>query len=312
MDSSPSAENTAKDPDSEACPQSFSIRLSEGGDSEGYFRTEDDPNDPDQRSNVIQRKGIFYVDCFCTDIVHGRYSADANCDDLATLVVLKFRFEPLEQNHRIKKVDIQVTFSPKNDDDCKPWVARMHPEGFFSVHPTTQRETVNTSVGGKLGANVTGVEVGAELKRDKRVERDVSDATSLQGFILLEGRNYGKPNSVSWILRENKSTRTGVPTSMQAAVLLGREDWTKFQARFTVKVYPNWLASALSFMKSSPKDDPVTFDPQRAPTNKLQVYDTEDLGNPVKLKLANLSDVTVTTIVNDGVKEKQPPENTDE
>ncbi|KIW98645.1 uncharacterized protein Z519_00306 [Cladophialophora bantiana CBS 173.52] len=306
MDSSACAENAANDSSFEPYPPSFSIRLSQSGDSEANFRTEDDPEDPDQRSNVIQRRGIFYADCFCTDIVHGYYSADPNSNDLASVIVLKFRFEPLEQNHRIKKVDIQVTFSPKNNEDREPWIDRMHPEGFFSVQPTTQRETVNTLAGGKVGANATGVEVGAELKREKTVERDTSDATTVQGFILTEGRNYGKPNSVSWILRENKSTKSGVPTSLQAAILLKRIDLSKFQAHFTLKIYPNWLATALSFMKSNPRDDPVTFDPRRKPTNRLQVYNTDDLGNPEKLKLEDLSDVTVTTIVNDAVKQKKP------
>ncbi|EXJ75789.1 uncharacterized protein A1O5_00296 [Cladophialophora psammophila CBS 110553] len=306
MDPSASAENAANDSSLEPYPPTFAIRLSQSGDSEANFRTEDDPEDPDQRSNVIQRRGIFYADCFCTDIVHGYYSADPNSNDLASVIVLKFRFEPLEQNHRIKKVDIQVTFLPKNNEGCEPWIDRMHPEGFFSVQPTTQRETVNTSAGGKVGANATGVEVGAELKREKTVERDTSDATTVQGFILTEGRNYGKPNSVSWILRENKTTKTGVPTSMQAAILLKRIDLSKFQAHFTLKIYPNWLATALSFMKSNPRDDPVTFDPRRKPTNRLQVYDTDDLGNPEKLKLKDLSDVTVTTIVNDAVKQKKP------
>ncbi|OAP61843.1 hypothetical protein AYL99_04046 [Fonsecaea erecta] len=306
MDSPASTDDAANDSSFEPDLPSFSIRLSQSGDSEANFRTEDDPEDPDQRPNVIQRRGIFYVDCFCMDIVHGYYSADPDSEILASVIVLKFRFEPLEQGHRIKKVDIKVTFTPKNGEDPKPWIDRMHPVGFFSVQPTTQHETVNTSVGSKVGANVTGVEAGGELRREKKVERDTSDATTVQGFILTEGRTYGKPNSVSWILRENQTTKAGVPTSMQAAILLGRTDLSKFEAHFTVKIYPNWLASALSFMKSSPRDDPVTFDPRRKPTNKLQVYDTNDLGNSVKVNLEKLSDVTVTTVVNDAVKEKKP------
>lgn len=297
-----SLENATKDSSLEGYLPSFSIKLRERGDSEANFRTEDDPEDPDQRSNVIQRRGIFYADCFCIDIVHGYHSADS--DDLCSVVVLKFRFEPLEGSHRIKKAEIQVTFSPKNKGDPDPVIDKMYPEGHFTVQPTTQHETVETSGGGKIGVNVGGVEVGAEFKRDTTVEKDTTDSTTVQGFILTEGRNYGKPNSVWWTLRENKTRMTGVPTSMQAAILLKRKDMSKFQAHFTIKIFPNWLAAALSFMKSDPKDDPVTFDPWRDPTNKLQVYDTNELGNSEKLKLEDLSDVTVTTIYKDAIKER--------
>ena len=276
-------------------PLSISIQLREQGDSEANFRTENDPEDPDQRPNIIQRKGIFYVNCELMDVVHGYYSTDGN--DLCSVIVLKFRFETISNSHRIKKVEAQVTFAEGSEEDARPVVEEMCPKGFFSVQPQIQHEELHTSGGGKVGVNAAGIEIGIELKRDKTVEKDVTDAMKVQGFILTEGRNYGKPNSVSWILRENKNSKAGVPTSMQAAILLKRRDMSKFQANFTLKIFPTWLAAATSFMKSNPRDDPVIFDPRRPSTNRLKMYDTNELGNATKLNLGDLSGITVTATV---------------
>ncbi|MCJ1325705.1 hypothetical protein MMC10_002368 [Thelotrema lepadinum] len=276
-------------------PFSISIELREQGDSEANFRTTNDPKDPDQRSNVIQRKGIFHVNCLLMDVVHGYYSADG--DDLCSVIIFKFRFETLSNSHRIKKVEAQVTFAAMNKEDPQPVVEDMYPEGSFSVQPQTQHETLHTSGGGKIGANAAGIEVGADLKRDKTVEKDATDAIKVSGSTFIEGRDYGKPNSAWWTLRENKQSKSGVPTSMQAAILLKRQkDMSKFQANFTIKISPNWLAAATSFMKSDPRDDPVIFDPRRPSTNRLRAYDTNDLGNTTKLNLKDLSDISVTTI----------------
>ena len=186
-------------------PLSISIKLREQGDSEANFRTENDPKDQDQRSNVIQRKGHFFVNCDCIDVVHGYYSTEGN--DLCSIIILKFRFEPLSNSHRIKKVEAQVTFTARDEEGAQPVVEEICPKGFFSVQPLTQHEELHTSGGGKVGANVAGIEIEAELKRDKTVERDVTDAMKVQGSIALQDRTYGKPNSVFWVLREQEKQK---------------------------------------------------------------------------------------------------------
>ncbi len=291
--------NTAGD-SLECQPSSFSIPLVEADGTDGRFRTENDPQKPYQRDNVVKRKGIFYVNCDFTDIVHGYYTADA--DTLCTVLVLSFRFEPLQNHHRIKRVEIKVTFSAMNKPDPEPVVAQLYPDGHFSVEPSTQHEKITTGVGGKVGANIMGAEVAGELKRDATVERDAADATKVQGFIDREGRNFGAPNSASLVLRENQQTEMGVPTSLRAAILLKREDMSKFQAHFKVDITPNWLASALSIFKSDPKDDPVLFDPWMIPTSKMRIYDTNRLADAKTLMLKDLSDVKVTTILGKAVK----------
>lgn len=67
---------------------------------------------------------------------------------------------------------------------------------------------------GRTGGNVLGAELGGELKRDKVVERDVTNAGTVRGAIETLGRNWGKPNTASWTLLENSTDKTGAPVSL--------------------------------------------------------------------------------------------------
>ncbi|KAI1380596.1 hypothetical protein F4677DRAFT_191825 [Hypoxylon crocopeplum] len=279
--------------------RTLDFNLQEEGDTDANFRTENDPNDPDeQRQDVITRVDRVAASCFCKDIIHGYFSTQD--DDLCSLIVLYFRFESREDGHRIKKVEVQVTFSPKTKGDPDPIVEEIYPDGYFTVQPKTQHEVVTISGGVQVSEPTTGV--GADLKREKTVEKDTEDMMKVQGSKEKEGRNWGKPNSVVWILRENGRDKTGVPTSMQACIRLKRKDMSRFQAHFTVKVTPTWLTSVLSCLKTDPKDHPVNFDPAQDPINHTEYdYDTDELGLP---KLEDLSGVTVTTILWKAVKNK--------
>ncbi|CVL12552.1 uncharacterized protein FPRN_15154 [Fusarium proliferatum] len=273
----------------------FDIHLLPHSEHEGNLRTENYPAGQLQREDIVRRQGLVNVSCILKDVAHGYYS-DTNDDKLATIIILSSRFESLYNRHRIKRVEMSLTFSAKESGGSDPVVLAIAPDGFFSVQPTSQPETLNTTVGGTAGAGVFGVEVSANLQQERTVQREIIDMTKVQGIIHTTGRNHGRPNTAQWILRENGAAETGVPTSMQAAILLERSDMSEFQAHCAMTITTDWLASAFSVFKSDPKDDPVFFHPDCKATSKLKVYNTDNLGGE---NLAALSRVTVTTVLND-------------
>ncbi|KAJ4142841.1 hypothetical protein NW754_010280 [Fusarium falciforme] len=94
------------------------------------------------------------------------------------------------------------------------------------------------------------------------------------------------PNrKVKWTLLENKTLKTGVPAFVRVACKAA------------------WWMSLRSFFGGVPADRPVLLKPDMKPdmkpTNKLMVYNPEELG---RVDLQKLSDVTFTTMILDAQK----------
>jgi hypothetical protein len=211
-------------------------------------------------------------------------------------LVFEFQFSPNGIARRIKQANIVVQFAAMERGGRDPLVEAMHPKGTFRVQPTTQHETLVRSGGASLGGGFAGMQIGGELKAEKSIDRDTTDATMVRGSVDLRGRTWGGKNSVSWTLWENASAKTGVVTTMQAAVLLKRRDMKHIKASITIKVEADVMTKMGSVFKTHPKDDDVWYNPEREPpsTNRLCEYDINNLGS---LDLKSLSHVTYMTIL---------------
>jgi len=266
----------------------------------GELHTQNNPNDDSQRDTIIERRGRIHVRCEHRDIAHGYYSA--NDDTPCTLIVLQFCFDPNGPTTRIKKAHIKIRFSAMDKGAVDPEVVAMYPEGSFSVEPTTQKETVVKGGGLNLGGGLAGIELGAELKLERTIERETASATRIRGSMDIDGRNWGLKNSVSWDMWENGVARTGVVPSMQAGILLKRRDFRRFKSSVTITIGADSLTTINCLLKTNPKDDDVFYDPERQPpsTNRLQKYDVDNLKG---LDLESLGHVTFRTFLTDGVKE---------
>ena len=285
----------------------FSLNLLDEEHAEANFRFQNNPKDPWQRENVLERRGRVRIECKIRDIVHGFYSGDG--DGYCSLIVFRFRFDPDGLSRRIKVARIWVTFTAMDSQDTDPRVIKMYPDETYSIYPTKQKETTTTSGGANLGANILGGNIGGELKREKAVERDAIDRGTVRGSIDADDNNYGIPNGVSWTLMENATDHTGVPVSLQAAVLVGREGMSKFQGHVRIEVEADNITAArdwvTSVMKPPRKVDPVWFDPDKEPTNKLRVWDksaTNNL-NLLHLESPELTDITLRKIWTNSEKE---------
>ncbi|KAI1109569.1 hypothetical protein F5Y14DRAFT_23849 [Nemania sp. NC0429] len=280
--------NEAKSQEIDQLP-AFSIPVVELVSNSSNVHTANSLKDPWQRGTAIERNnGRISASCVTKDVVHGLYSeADEKGDEgednndqqpqHCSLIVLHFRFDPVDLGRRIKKVQATVRFSAINEADDDPVVDKIAPDGRFWVHPTTQKETVTVGVAGRTGGNVLGAELGAELMREKVVERDVTSAGTVRGAIETLGRNWGKPNTASWTLLENSTDKTGAPVSLRASILVRREPAVNFQAHFTLAVTPDNLTHAQTWFRSNPRDDPVLYKVDSSPTNKLHHYHNETI-----------------------------------
>ncbi|KAK7414637.1 hypothetical protein QQX98_006494 [Neonectria punicea] len=267
----------------------FDVGMFQGGSEGSGFHTKNNPKDPYQRSEVIQRTD-HGVDIRCTlvDSIHGAMSADS--DFWATLLVLQFRFDPQRRARRISEATIELRFDISDANNELPEVDAVSYDGNYSFLPTKQSESIVTGADGGIGVSY-GADLSTSVKWEKTVARETEDATTVSGGKLVI--NNVPPNRVAkWTLLENKTLKTGVPALIQVAVRIKRRDEAIFTCIPRLKCKADKWTTLQSFFGGVPEDDPVLLKPNMKPTNKLMVYDTEELDS---VDLQKLSDVTFTT-----------------
>ncbi|KAH8820738.1 hypothetical protein F5884DRAFT_658244 [Xylogone sp. PMI_703] len=279
---------------------SFSIDLGPSGDAESAFRIANDPSDPYQRGQYVERKGPIDIRCSSVDVIHGLFASDS--DVFSSLLVLQFRFDSRKRARRIAQVNIELRFSGTAADTADPEVYAIAPDGRFSFAHTTQTEEVNVETQAHLGGGGAGVDAGVDAKYGKTITKEMTYATVVTGSIDLRGRNYGKPNCASWTLLENPATKTGVPAAMKTAILLKRRSEEPFQCVVSVKARADWRTALEWLVGSTKPDDPVLFNPLLEPTSDRYKEHELDLG---KLDLEEISDITFATILDGVIKTKK-------
>lgn len=122
---------------------------------------------------------------------------------------------------------VTLEFASMKPGETGPEVAHIAPDRMLSLIPTSQTEEVVTkgviAVGGGQIVTATGT-----MGWRKIVSQNLENETTVTGSIDLVWRNYGKKNSVSWTLKKNTTTKTGVPKYMRAVILLKRKDENPF------------------------------------------------------------------------------------
>ena len=261
------------------------------------FHTENGPGEF-QRHTIIERKGPVDVRCEHKDVIHGYFSEDEG-PEVCSLIVLEFSFTPNSTARRIKKAEVTITFAaqdekPRDRKRDDPEVVAMYPVGLFYVEPTHQHEKLVTGAGVNAGGGLAGAQIGGSINHERTIELDTLDATRIRGSIDLKNRNWGPKNSVSWTLLENATSKKGVAASIQAAILLKRQDWGYFTSMVAIKVTADARTRIGAVFESDPQDDIVWFDPQKKPTNKLMKYDVDNLG---AIPLKSVCNVNFGTIL---------------
>lgn len=181
-----------------------------------------------------------------------------------------------------------------------PEVYRIAPFESMAMVPTTALEEKKRWADFKLGAPpLAGFQAGTELGWERTVISETTDATRIIGTMDLRGRNYGEPNGVSWTLLENEAQRTGVPTVLRTAILLKRRNDAKFRCTVKLDVNVDFRSKLERMIGGKPRDDPVLFDPDMDPTNRLEAY---DILNLEAVDLEKISGITLVKYYDRAVK----------
>ncbi|RSL97662.1 hypothetical protein CDV31_012940 [Fusarium ambrosium] len=278
-----------KDVEEEDGVKLFDIAMFECDIQGGRFHTENNTEIPRQRREIIQeaRHGID-IRCTLINVIHGAMSKDS--DYWATILVLQFHFDPQKRARRISEATIELIFDVSDPDGILPEVEAVSFDGMYNFIASERPETITS--GGK------GTQLGASEKWERVVSRETKDSTKIMGSKVLVGSMLPE-REAKWTLLENQTLKTGIPASVQVAMRIKRMDEKMFTCLPKLQCKADRWSSLQSFFGRVPADDPVLLKPDMKPSNKLMVYDTEELGS---IDLQKLSDVTFTTMILDGQK----------
>ncbi|KAF3074424.1 hypothetical protein CFAM422_003608 [Trichoderma lentiforme] len=236
---------------------------------ESTFRTQNTSPTDLERHNVIERtEGNIHTRVELIDVMHGTYNEEGS--EEATLLVFCFRFDPQRNSHRAKHARVNIEFFAIEKNSTGPTVDAISPEKRWTIIPTTDHETITR--GGEINASATGVpflDIGTSAKFERTITRDINDATTITGSINIgTGRNSGESTVAVWNLQENRQRKTGIPDSVQVAVLLHREDSKPFTASVTLKIETDFVSGIKQWFAKVPLDDPILFNPRETSIKK--------------------------------------------
>ena len=282
-------ENQALDDHDDEALMSLRVPMFISGDDNNTFRVRNKSLTDWERRIVVERlTKATEIRCLLLDVVHGRLSAKPDSPP-ATLMVFKFRFDPIKHGRRLIQARIDIEFFAKEAGGEAPTVLAIAADERWSVIPTVDHES--WSAGGKLTAGVSGVpltNLGGEASLQRTWAKDISDATTVTGGAHLgQGIDSGEPTACGWTLLENGTRNTGLPSSLTVAVLIERKTDKQFNAVVNLEARGN-LRTRMDWMFSKiPVDDPVLFNPataKSAPDGRVEDDDDEETDDEVDVQ----------------------------
>ncbi|KAB5546850.1 hypothetical protein GE09DRAFT_193041 [Coniochaeta sp. 2T2.1] len=197
-------------PDAVELKSDFEVRPGGLGGEEQPLR----PIDEDVGDNTLT------VQCDMAQVIHGTMTKGGSP---ATLVVFQFVFLPRSNSRRFKNATIIIEF----DGGCN--VEKITPHNSWAMLKSKKEQKISHSISPSLEAAF------GPGKASMGYTWQLEESIELEGFARIEGmtRSLGQSasfgekriNTVMWTLRENntKQVKSGIPSFVQAAVLLRRE-----------------------------------------------------------------------------------------
>ena len=208
----------------------------------------------------------------------------------ATLVVMRFEFQPLGNYRRFKSVNAKMTFSKGANSTTAPEVLDIAPNGAWSILPSKIPEETSHSISPSIEGGGGPLQVKAAYTWQFKRSVDKENSANITGIIRAQGTDRSKKNTAIWTLLENPDTDSGIPTLLQTAILLKREktekdpNGEKFTAELEihgeVDKVTQWLESWKHIVTTvrgrAEKTGNVTFNPN---LNRGSVKDPDNLRN---------------------------------
>lgn len=247
-----------------------------------------------------KKKPAFTVGCEARAMIHGRKSPDS--DTLATLLVYDLKFLS-RRGTRIKNADVLFEFRSRS---AKPGtvglnVAEVRPQGQSKMGETIQNQASKFGLSFNAGPSIPGADVGVTASGEQSITKDLKFHTTVTGNNPAD-LEWGDHFQARFTLAENASQESGIPTQLTVVILLERETDDDFEMIPQIEVTPNFASRLTSLGSTRSSDDPVYFDVNEAPFNRLSNATKVDPNNLGAVDLDSLWICTMYTLYVDEVK----------
>jgi len=200
------------------------------------------------------------------EVHHGKMTHEGD-PWLASLLVFEMRFQSKLQERRYQSVEVTLEFFDKDGNNRRnPLVVRMAPDRMHWLDKTTYDRTAKYGASLDIKASAPMVSGGPSVHWDVEEKKQPKFKATVTGEPhSSRGSNLNGENAVTWSMQENKDQTTGIPTFLQASVLLKRSHNAPFYAKLRVKSEVDIVsATRRSLPITTDRDkiiDPVTFRP---------------------------------------------------
>lgn len=203
-------------------------------------------------------------------MIHGRMSPTS--DKQATLLVYEFKFLSRRET-RIKAADILFEFHARSQalGDGRavgPSVVDVRPKGQTRMAETSERRAATYGISLNVGPSIPGVEAGVTASSERSNTKDVKHYTTITGDNPAD-MEWGDHYQARFTLEENKSQESGIPTQVTVVILLERENGDDFEMIPVIEITPNFRGRIASLASARAPDEPVYFNTQEAPFDRL-------------------------------------------
>ena len=227
------------------------------------------------------------------EVIHGTLNEGGSP---ATRIVMRFRFQPGDKNHRrFKSATIKMAFLKGDESVAGPKISKIAPNGVFSLFPSeTQVETSHT-VNANLQAGSAPVSATGGYAWQLKKNQTKESSARLTGAARALAPDRSRDNTAVWTLLENPETKSGIPTLLETAILLerncaeGSSIGEKFKATLTIQGEVDWLTA----MEDGPRRGLASLKGQDQKDEFVLFHD--ELGRGATKDLANLNEEDLDT-----------------
>jgi hypothetical protein len=252
---------------------SFTIPLNPEGDDSSY-RLRPEYDGQVEQPNMIDYGTSLHVQADLVEVVHGTMFEGK---DLATLIVVDFRFTSTDPSRRFRYAEIIYKFRDSDPSDTDPpRVHQIAPDGEFSMNRTEKTQALTRAANATAGSGFGPANVSLGLTWNLVETGTIIDQARLTGLKKVFERPRPPPQTALWSLHENPNDRNGIPNFLRAAILLKRKTNERFCSTLTIKAKADLR---YKFQDRSGKLDiaPVDYDPG-LPRSTTADFDSKNLG----------------------------------
>lgn len=254
----------------------FTFDLVAQGDS-GHFHTENLPGEDFRRiwARSPNESSPLSMKIKLAEVHHGSMIYEEK-RSAATLLLFEIRFQSSLQKRRFVSASVTLEFFDQGG------VARRHPHvvgcapdrmHWLNKSTINRKTEYGASLGGKAGAEIAGVDASVNWKVEE--EKPLKFHATVTGITDFSDGHNGDENKAVWTMEENDNEESGIPSFLQAAVLLRRVFDGPFKGVLRVhsevdikSVARRWLSATTDKDKTI---DPVIFKPRERQVNNSRI-----------------------------------------